>query len=274
MTKRTGSPRASHGSALTGHRLAIVDPETLRRCEPGRVGEIWVSGPSVAQGYWRRDEDSRRSFAGEMAEPADGERYLRTGDLGFLHAGELYICGRLKDLIILNGLNIYPQDVELAAFESHARLRENGTIAFAVDRDDTEQLVIVQELAFRQPVEPGMFECMASAVSMNVGVTPDVIVLVKAGPFRARPAARSAGSSAGRTSWRTACRRWPAGIARCWRPRRCRLRRGAGSGGGRARARRGVGRGGRSPAARRAGRAAGAGCRGDRSRTAVRVLRS
>ncbi|MGA3954103.1 amino acid adenylation domain-containing protein, partial [Ralstonia nicotianae] len=172
---------ASHGSALTGHRLAIVDPETLRRCEPGRVGEIWVSGPSVAQGYWRRDEDSRRSFAGEMAEPADGERYLRTGDLGFLHAGELYICGRLKDLIILNGLNIYPQDVELAAFESHARLRENGTIAFAVDRDDTEQLVIVQELAFRQPVEPGMFECMASAVSMNVGVTPDVIVLVKAG---------------------------------------------------------------------------------------------
>ncbi|MGD7154321.1 non-ribosomal peptide synthase/polyketide synthase, partial [Ralstonia pseudosolanacearum] len=172
---------ASHGSALTGHRLAIVDPETLRRCEPGRVGEIWVSGPSVAQGYWRRDEDSRRSFAGEMAEPADGERYLRTGDLGFLHAGELYICGRLKDLIILNGLNIYPQDVELAAFESHARLRENGTIAFAVDRDDTEQLVIVQELEFRQPVEPGMFECMASAVSMNVGVTPDVIVLVKAG---------------------------------------------------------------------------------------------
>lgn len=130
---------ASHGSAITGHRLIIVDPQTLRRSESGRVGEIWVSGPSVAQGYWQRAEDTRRSFAGEVAEPADGERYLRTGDLGFLHEGELYICGRLKDLIILNGLNIYPQDVELAAFESHAKLRENGTIAFAVDRDDTEK---------------------------------------------------------------------------------------------------------------------------------------
>ncbi|PNQ41088.1 hybrid non-ribosomal peptide synthetase/type I polyketide synthase, partial [Ralstonia solanacearum] len=172
---------ASHGSAITGHRLIIVDPQTLRRSESGRVGEIWVSGPSVAQGYWQRAEDTRRSFAGEVAEPADGERYLRTGDLGFLHEGELYICGRLKDLIILNGLNIYPQDVELAAFESHAKLRENGTIAFAVDRDDTEKLVIVQELAFRQPVEGGMFESMAAAVSMNVGVTPDIIVLVKAG---------------------------------------------------------------------------------------------
>ncbi|WP_197336730.1 non-ribosomal peptide synthetase/type I polyketide synthase, partial [Ralstonia solanacearum] len=180
-----GQPRCLPFSRSALQKGAVVaaddERDRITLASHGRVGEIWVSGPSVAQGYWQRAEDTRRSFAGEVAEPADGERYLRTGDLGFLHEGELYICGRLKDLIILNGLNIYPQDVELAAFESHAKLRENGTIAFAVDRDDTEKLVIVQELAFRQPVEGGMFESMAAAVSMNVGVTPDIIVLVKAG---------------------------------------------------------------------------------------------
>ena len=174
----------SVGHALPGHRVVIVDPETLRRCEAGQVGEIWVSGPCVAKGYWKRPADTEELFAAAIvAESAEDceVRYMRTGDLAFMHDGSLYICARHKDLIIINGLNIYPQDVELAAFGSHPALREDGTIAFAVEQDGTEKLVVVQELNFRASPEDSMIGRIAAAVSDRVGVPPDVIVLVKAG---------------------------------------------------------------------------------------------
>ncbi|MEM7676571.1 MAG: fatty acyl-AMP ligase, partial [Myxococcota bacterium] len=98
------------GRAWHGQSLCIVDPETGVPCEPGVVGEIWVSGPSVAQGYWGRPEQTRLEFHAEIEGQAG--RYFRTQDLGFLEGGQLFVTGRLKDLIIVRGRNFYPQDIE------------------------------------------------------------------------------------------------------------------------------------------------------------------
>ncbi len=136
------------GRAWGGQRIAVVDPETGEARRAGQVGEIWVAGPSVAGGYWNRLEATARDFGAFLDEgPAAAGPFLRTGDLGFLHGDELFVTGRLKDLIILRGRNLYPQDVELAAERSHPGLRPGGGAAFAVEAEGEERLVLVQELA-------------------------------------------------------------------------------------------------------------------------------
>ncbi|HET9210870.1 MAG TPA: AMP-binding protein, partial [Thermoanaerobaculia bacterium] len=132
------------GRPAEGQEVAVVDPETLRPAAAGEVGEIWIHGASVTAGYWSRPELTGSTF---HAATADGEApFLRTGDLGFLHGGELYVAGRLKDLIILRGRNLYPQDVELTVEKSHPALRPGCGAAFAVELDGEERLVVVQEL--------------------------------------------------------------------------------------------------------------------------------
>jgi amino acid adenylation domain-containing protein len=140
-----GSRRlVSCGQAWEGYELRIVDPETGLPCLPGRVGEIWVDGPSIAHGYWNLPEETERSF---QALAADGSGpWLRTGDLGFRLGDELFVTGRAKDLIILRGRNLYPQDLELSAERSHPALRPGCGAAFSVDVGDEERLVVVQEL--------------------------------------------------------------------------------------------------------------------------------
>jgi acyl-CoA synthetase (AMP-forming)/AMP-acid ligase II len=134
------------GRALEGERIAIVEPETCQRLDPDRVGEIWVSGPNTARAYWRNTEASadvlRATIVGEEG------IWLRTGDFGFLGVdGELFITGRLKDLIIIRGVNHYPQDLERTAARAHAALRANCAAAFAVTPAcHDEELVIVQEV--------------------------------------------------------------------------------------------------------------------------------
>ena len=130
------------------HKIVVVDPESRSRCPDDRVGEIWVSGPSVAQGYWGQPEDTEHTFRAYLADTGEGP-FLRTGDLGFLHDGELFVTGRLKDLIVIRGLNHYPQDIEQTVERSHRALRPDGCAAFAIDTDEGEQLVIVQELERR-----------------------------------------------------------------------------------------------------------------------------
>ncbi|MDF0730621.1 amino acid adenylation domain-containing protein, partial [Pseudomonas entomophila] len=172
------------GRILSDHQVAIVDPHTRRRVEDGRIGEIWINGPCVAKGYWQREADSEAAFAAKIdGDPGsvDALAYMRTGDLGFIHEGCLYIGGRHKDLIIINGLNIYPQDVERAAFESHPSLRQDGAIAFALETDGTEKLVVVQELDFRRRADDAMVGGIAAAISSSIGMPPDVIGLVSAG---------------------------------------------------------------------------------------------
>ncbi|MBV8317834.1 MAG: AMP-binding protein, partial [Planctomycetaceae bacterium] len=125
--------------------VAIVHPEARTRCPADGVGEIWVSGPSVAQGYWGRPEATERSFRGTLADSGEGP-FLRTGDLGFLHDGELFVTGRLKDLIIIRGRNIYPQDVEWTVERCHPALRHEGGAAFAVEAGGEERLVVIHEV--------------------------------------------------------------------------------------------------------------------------------
>lgn len=138
----------SCGSTLLKQQIVIVDPTSLTRCQPGHVGEIWVAGPCVAQGYWNRQDETVQTFQAYLADTGEGP-FLRTGDLGFLHQGELFITGRMKDVIIIRGSNHYPQDIELTVEQSHQSLRPGGGAAFSVDIAGEERLVIVQEVERR-----------------------------------------------------------------------------------------------------------------------------
>lgn len=134
------------GRALEGEQIAIVDPEKRTRLPADQVGEIWVSGSNVARAYWRNEEASREGLNAEIA--AEDGPWLRTGDLGFLDdSGELFVTGRIKDLIIIRGINHYPQDIERTVQSLDAALRENCGAAFSVpDENGEEALVIVQEV--------------------------------------------------------------------------------------------------------------------------------
>ncbi|WP_067690367.1 fatty acyl-AMP ligase [Nocardia jejuensis] len=139
-----GRELVDYGPVRAG-TAAIVDPETLRRSEPGRVGEIWLSGGSVASGYWNKPEESERTVSAEIADES-GTPYLRTGDLGFTVDGHLFICGRLKEVMIINGRNLFPQDIEWSIESTHPNLRRGGCAALSVDIDGEERLIVVQEL--------------------------------------------------------------------------------------------------------------------------------
>ncbi|TQM30997.1 fatty acyl-AMP ligase [Nocardia bhagyanarayanae] len=136
-----GTRLVSCGTAAPGLDIRIVDPATLRTLPDGEVGEIWIGGPSVAQGYWNRPEDTRERFAAytEGAGP-----YLRTGDLGARHEGELFITGRLKDLIIMNGRNLYPHDIEEAVRDAHPAVADAPGVVLSIDAGDQERLLVVQ----------------------------------------------------------------------------------------------------------------------------------
>jgi amino acid adenylation domain-containing protein len=135
----------SCGRALPGVGVHVVDAATLQALPDGTVGELWVQGPSVAAGYWGRPELTAQVFGAHIA-GGDGTPQLRTGDLGFMLDGQVHVLGRLKDLIILRGANVHPEDVESAIEGVHPALRPAGAAAFGVERDGEEQLVVVQEL--------------------------------------------------------------------------------------------------------------------------------
>jgi acyl carrier protein len=125
------------------HQLLVVNPNTLERCAEHIVGEIWVRGPSVALGYWQRPELNAQTF---QAYSGDDGPFLRTGDLGFKYNDELFVTGRLKDLIIIRGRNHYPQDIEQTVARSHVALSKSAGAAFSVDNDRAEKLVVVHEV--------------------------------------------------------------------------------------------------------------------------------
>ncbi len=135
----------SCGRGWLNERIVIVNPETLTECAADQVGEIWVSGSHIPQGYWNRAEETDRTFKAFLANTGEGP-FLRTGDLGFIKDGELFIAGRLKDLIIIEGRNHYPQDIEETVERSHPAIRAGCCAAFSVDVEDQERLVIVVEV--------------------------------------------------------------------------------------------------------------------------------
>ncbi len=156
-------PLCGDGVPGPGFDVRIVDPATGDLAAPGQVAEVWLRGPSVCRGYWERPTDTAEVFGAEITGD-DGGTYLRTGDLGFIHDGELVICGRAKDLIVVHGRNIHPQDVEMLVELAHPAVRVGAAAAFSIEVEDGEALVIVAEVdADPDPAE------VSAAVSATVG---------------------------------------------------------------------------------------------------------
>jgi acyl-CoA synthetase (AMP-forming)/AMP-acid ligase II/acyl carrier protein len=173
---------ASNGTPKMDTSILIVDPETKEIQKPYKIGEIWASGNSITMGYYGKPALTEQVF---RASPADRDEpvWLRTGDLGFLHNGELFITGRLKDLIIIHGRNFYPQDIEEAIEKSHSSIRKTCTAAFSIDHHGQERLAIVAELqrSFLPPDTGNILEAIVAAVSREFEIHPVRIALVRTG---------------------------------------------------------------------------------------------
>jgi acyl-CoA synthetase (AMP-forming)/AMP-acid ligase II len=171
------------GHAFGGQEVAIVDPVSSARCEGDRVGEIWVRGPSVARGYFADPEPNQATFGARLlADP--GGPWLRTGDLGFLVDGELYIAGRLKDVIIVHGRKHHPEDLERTVERASDSLRLGGAVAFSVDRDGEERVVVVHEVDRRRAETFDAAKTAADirqAVANGHGIRVHTVAFVAAG---------------------------------------------------------------------------------------------
>lgn len=160
--------------------VIIVAPESRKRLPEHQVGEIWVRSPSVGQGYWNKPEITEETFFATTSRGASG--YLRTGDLGFMDDGELFVTGRLKDLIIVRGVNRYPQDIEQTVERTDTRLQAGAAAAFAVDLNGRECLIVMTEVErTRQKDWSNVIKAIRSNVTKEHELPPDVIVLVRFG---------------------------------------------------------------------------------------------
>jgi amino acid adenylation domain-containing protein len=169
------------GRTASDQQVVIVDPETQSRRLHGEVGEIWVKGASVAQGYWNRPDTTAFTFMAMTADTAEGS-FLRTGDLGVIQDDELFVVGRLKDLIIIRGRNHYPQDIETTVQASHPSLKPGCGVAFSIPVNDEERLVVVQEVVGKPTVD---LDAVASGISRAVAEHHEIkvhaVVLIKPG---------------------------------------------------------------------------------------------
>ena len=172
---------ASCGTVAGGQRVVVVNPVSLVECSRGEVGEVWVAGPSVAHGYWNRPDLTAQTFGAYLSDSGAGP-YLRTGDLGFVDDGDLFITGRLKDLIIVRGLNYYPQDVELVAEQSHTGLRAGCGAAFTVNLAGAEELVIVYEVERRRTADAvDVLAAIRESVAEDLELQVSNILLIPTG---------------------------------------------------------------------------------------------
>ena len=180
---RDGQPIVSCGRPGGDQRVVVVDPDTRRTCAPDQVGEVWVAGPSVARGYWQRPDETARTFRATLADTGAGP-FLRTGDLGFVHDGEVCITGRLRDLLVLRGQNHYPHDIEWSVERSHRALRPGSGAAFSVDVEGEERLVVVHEIE-RRALRTVDVEAVAwdirRAVSEHHALQVHAVLLLKPG---------------------------------------------------------------------------------------------
>jgi acyl-CoA synthetase (AMP-forming)/AMP-acid ligase II len=133
------------GLPLLDQQVIIVDPETCSRCSGDQIGEIWISGPSVAKGYWRQSQKTEQVFNAYLKDSGGGP-YLRSGDMGFIYDDELFISGRLKDLIIIAGANHFPADIEITVENCHQAVRSNCVGAISADIDGAERLIVIAEI--------------------------------------------------------------------------------------------------------------------------------
>ncbi|HEX8818296.1 MAG TPA: AMP-binding protein, partial [Archangium sp.] len=170
----------SSGMNLPWQTLTVVDPKTNTALPDGQVGELWMTGPSVATGYWERPEENARVFGARLA-TGEGP-FLRTGDLAFLQDGQLFITGRLKDLLIIRGRNHYPQDLEKTLEESHPAIRPGCSAAFSVDVEGEERLVVAAEVNSRQAVDVQTLSAnIRQAISEHHELSVHAVLLLQAG---------------------------------------------------------------------------------------------
>jgi acyl-CoA synthetase (AMP-forming)/AMP-acid ligase II len=190
------------GYDVADTETVIVDPTTLVPCPDGHVGEIWVTGPSVTSGYWRLPAESGHAFAAEL--DRDGRQFLRTGDLGLKLDGELYVVGRVKDMIIQRGVNHSPQDVEYTVERSHAAVRAGGAAVFTVGADDGERVVVLCELETYANVDhAGILNAVRSAVTELHGLEVGDVALVRRGQIPK--------TTSGKVRRRASAERWSTG---------------------------------------------------------------
>jgi acyl-CoA synthetase (AMP-forming)/AMP-acid ligase II len=190
-TEASVDARAGSGRVPDGQRVIIVDPRRRVEAPPGEIGEIWISGPSVACGYWNLPEESQKTFGAYLADRLEGP-FLRTGDLGFLRGNDLVVTGRLKDLIIIGGRNHYPQDIERTVAQTHPALRYDCCAAFSVQGNPGERLVIAAEIDHRlfvsirsqgpaQNQRPELLQAIRTVVAEHHDLRVDQVLLVKTG---------------------------------------------------------------------------------------------
>jgi acetylornithine/succinyldiaminopimelate/putrescine aminotransferase/acyl-CoA synthetase (AMP-forming)/AMP-acid ligase II/predicted amino acid dehydrogenase/acyl carrier protein len=179
-------PTATHlvscGSPLLDTRVRIVDPQSCRPCLDGQIGEIWLQSPSVAQGYWKQPDITERDFRARLA--GEDGYFFRTGDLGFTSDGELFITGRLKDLIIIHGRNLVPQDIEQVVERCDPAIRPNFVAAVSVDGNGCENLVIACEVrreVRRNLDTSALIDLIRSAVACEFEVSASAVVLLRPG---------------------------------------------------------------------------------------------
>lgn len=184
VARRDGSEMISCGTPGHGVLVRIVDPDTHLALADGEIGEIWVAGESIAQGYWGRKALTEQSFRARIKD-GDGRSHLRTGDLGWLQDGQLYVSGRLKDVIILHGKKYAPQDIEDACEQAHPALRRAGSAAFSALVDGIEKLVVMAELerpwVRRVEEHPMVAAALRAAVNASLGVSIADIVFITPG---------------------------------------------------------------------------------------------
>jgi acyl-CoA synthetase (AMP-forming)/AMP-acid ligase II len=172
-----GCGRTDHGDQT----VRIVDPETCVESRPDEVGEVWIAGSHVASGYWGKQEETAATFGARIEGTGEGP-FFRTGDLGYFHDGQLYIAGRIKDVIVIDGNNHYPQDIELTVENAHPAIRKGAAAAFSVDRDDRERLVVIAQvdLPLGSPVTRAEVErTVRQAISEAHGIGLEEAVLLR-----------------------------------------------------------------------------------------------
>lgn len=160
----------------------IVDPSSSTKSPPQEIGEVWVAGPSVATGYWGLEKETQATFHAQLADDPSKKNYLRTGDLGFIQDNELFITGRIKDLIIIDGVNYYPQDIELSIIQCDGTLNPDHAAAFSAEISGQERIIVVLEVkrtAIKKLNPAALFKKIQSAVFTEYEVELYDIVLIK-----------------------------------------------------------------------------------------------
>jgi long-subunit acyl-CoA synthetase (AMP-forming) len=169
---------ASCGKPLDGIHVRIVDPKSGAALGDRQIGEVWVAGKSTCEGYWNSPQLTQEVFGNTVTnDPHDANAYLRTGDIGFLDEGELFICGRLKDLIIIRGVNYYPQDIESIVESASPKIRPLGVAAFEGNEEGDGLVVVAEVKKAKDLPDPHQ---ISQAIYTQYNIRPQTVLFVPA----------------------------------------------------------------------------------------------